>query len=231
MLPHMMTRHVVLAVMLVGVLFLGTGAGCEPKSADQKAIKSVWERHADANETSNGKAVVALSSKSTFEYYDRLLKLGLDGKPDQIKKLTPFEKAEIVLMRHRSTRAELRKLDGKGYIEYATSKGWYAFGNDPDDPLNHQLGKIKVGGDGASAWAEVFFFDDKGKKRKSDYAIKFFKEGGLWKLDETSVHLMWSHEYTRYAKEFGKSEDEFIVWLEEFWSGQKVPDTIWQPMK
>lgn len=211
-------------------IFLLLGTGCEPKSADHKAVANVWEQIMSAWESSNGKAVVALSSKGTIEYYDRLVKLGLGATASEVKKLTPFEKLEIVMMRHRGKRSELRKLDGKGYIEYATSKGWYSGGGDPEGPLYYELGKIKVGKDKVSAWAEVYFNDDN-KRRKSDYAVKFFKEDGAWKLDETSIHLMLSHEIGYYARMLEMNVDSFIVMIEEESSGFDVPDSIWSTMQ
>lgn len=199
--------------------FIGLLAACDNQSPDRRAIEAVWASWDRVNLNRDGEGAAKLYSSSTLEHYARVLKLGLDAKPDELARLTPMELREIATMRNRATREDLEKLDGRGYARFAAASGWY----DIDSGGDAKLGPIKITGD--IAGADVRF---DGRKA---WRVQFVREGGEWKLDETTMYDFSSQAYRDEAKEAGLSLQDYFEALEEDETGQPVSKDLWQPMK
>ena len=133
---------------LLAALFL-FAFGCEPGGPDVEAIKLVWDQYDVANNTRDGELAASIFTDGTHAYYGRLLLQALDAPREQVLRLPLFDRSEILTMRHRATRAELEKLDGRAYVVFATRKGWYV--SDPEDTEEVTLRRIRVTNDIASA--------------------------------------------------------------------------------
>lgn len=182
----------------------------------------------------DGETAASLYARPTLEYYDRLVKLAREAKRDEIAKLTPLERYEIIRLRHRSTLAEMKPLDGRGYIKLAVNKGWWK-GNDEYVDEETQLADIKV--TGSSAWVDLGLDSSRvnGLSRilnapdRKRY-LRLYKEDEVWKVDTTSMHELANELMGRAMDRMGTGDKEsiFVRW-EEGQSGKEVPANIWDP--
>ena len=213
-------RTLTILIAAISLLFL---PACNNEHAqDEKDLAKLAESLDDFNNHSNGEGVAGIFSKNTFELYDRLLKVGLNGTAQQVRALPPAEQFEVLLMRIKGSRAEVAKLDGRGYVVYGTSKGWYitAFEDRTTDTLKH----FKFSDTDATA-------DLYSDGEKSGLRMRFVKEDGVWKIDETYFYDSLSAFITKNSREAGISVEEFLTLvLDDHLKGQ-VPDNPWQPMK
>lgn len=173
------------------------------------------------NNESNGKAIVELYTSRTFEHYDVLLRFALDGTAQQVRALPPIDKCEVLRMRLLGSRSELARMNGRQYVEYATSKGWYVTPPEYRTPLT--LRSFKFGKDDATAE----LYDD---GEATGVRLRFQFEDGRWKYDEHYSTPQWDALWRRAAREEGSSEDEFVVGELEFLYERDVPDSIWNPL-
>ncbi len=196
--------------------------GCDKHQADKEAIRDVFSQYGAARQAKNGVHAASLVTANTLEYFRNLVKVGLDGKKADIAKLCAADRSEIVMMRNRATRSQLKNLDGKGYIVFAYTQGWYE--NDGIDAL--ELGKITVSDSCDRASAQVTF-----QGEMVGYFVVFVKEGEAWKLDETSIFPLFSNSWAVAAAEAGITEDQVILQEEEQRTGKPVSPTVWDPMR
>lgn len=215
----MLTRSLSLVLLVFVMLFAG---GCDPHAEDKRQIQKVSDDLDFYNNTRNGAQVVNLFTAETFEHYDRLIKLGLDGTPQQVRSLPPLDKMEVLRMRMRSTRSELSKMTGRQYAEYATSAGWYQ--TPPEDQVQIRLIRFRFSGNNATAEAQL-------DRWKTGARMRFEKQDGVWKMDEPSSMAAWDAVYRDLAADEGMTVDEFLFeWLEDE-IGRPVPESVWQPMR
>jgi hypothetical protein len=210
-----------LPILLLGAILLF--GGCDKHAGDKQAIRDVFYQYFTVGEIKSGAQAAGIVTGNTIEYYRRLVKWGLNGKKEDLAKLTPFDRLEIVRMRNRATRAQLKDLDGAGYIFFATAQGWYAVGGDVDF---FELGLIRIKPDGAEATAQMLF-----RGEMIGHFAVFRKENDDWKLDETSLFPFYNKVVSILASEDGMPVDEAIMRWEEEDSHKPVPPTIWDPMK
>ena len=210
-----------LLVLLLGT-FLACLAGCDAHAADKEEMQSVVDRLDEANESGNGQAAAALVTAESIARYGPVLKLGLDGKRKEIEALDAWDMTEVFLMRTLSKRKDLKDLDARGYVVYATSKKWYATG----DSTPTELRRIRLLRSGDEATARVYYDGE-----YSGAILRFLREDGVWKLDENS----WRGTFNRYIAEMASESEvsipEAIMQMIEEERGTKPPPTVWNPMR
>jgi hypothetical protein len=211
--------HRTLVVLLASLLLL---AGCGKHAADEAQIKQVFAQFDNANNNSDGAAVVQLFTDETFQHYSRLLGLGLNATEQQVRALPGADMFEVLLMRAKASRADLEKLDGRGYVQFATSKGWYV--EPPSERTEDTLRRF----DFDTNWATAELYSD-GESAGITYA--FEKVDGTWKINERAGFESISKFIDKTAREVGMSKDEFVVFALEEHLGQDLPSTVWSPMK
>ncbi len=216
-----MKRASLLCRGLLSTLFL-FALGCEPTGPDVDEIRQVWDNYDKANNTRNGELAASIFTDTTHAYYDRLVKQALDAPREQVLRLPLVDRSEILMMRNRATRVELEKLDGRGYVVFATSKGWYV--SDPEETATLTLSGIRVTNDVASAQLVL-------DGTRSGNTVRFEKQGGAWKLDETSLFPFYSEVVAVAADDEGLSEDEWLIMAEEIEWGNTITDSIWEPLR
>ena len=115
--------------MLLGIIMaLATTmlVGCDKHAGEKVEIQAVWDGWDQATARQDGEAAARYLTKSSIEYYDRIVKLALNAKPEAIKDLTPSEQSDIFGIRTRAKRAEIKKLDGRAYFVMAVNRGWFS---------------------------------------------------------------------------------------------------------
>jgi hypothetical protein len=212
-----------LAALLLTLLLLPL-VGCDAHASDKEEISAVFQQLDDCNRASDGKNVVEVFTKSSFEHNEQMLKAGLDGTPEQVRALPPTDMLEVLRMRLLATREELEKLDGRGYVRFATGKGWYA--SAAAELPDQRLTRFKFSADGREAHAQAVFRGDRTGTR-----IHFIHEDGAWRYDEALAMREFDRGYRAAAHDEGMKLDQFILSELENETGKEVPNTIWQPMR
>lgn len=192
---------------------------CDTGSADREAVRDAIEQYYTAYAANDGAKVVGLVTNSTIRWYDRMLSMGRDGTAQQIANLTSQEKWEILMMRNRNTKAQIKDMDGRAYFIHATSKGYYV-----NDDVKVDLPRIRIMGTTAIAPVTIDGED-------SDLEARFFKEDGSWKIDETTlypVYCKWIELGARFER---MTVEQFLIATEEDETGKKVRSDIWDRMR
>lgn len=239
---HLARRFFLLALLLAAV---ASFVGCDKqKSADQEAIRKLWDEWHRVNTQRDGVAAINVYSSDTFDYYARVVKLAMDAKQEEIFKEDFVTIREILRMRCRATRKQLQRLDGRAYTAFATSQGWYASDGDP-----MVLKDIRIAGDFATA---VMYDPEALKEYRADqlssalsrrrsrrnraekppeYPVGFVREGGFWKLDEKTLYPTWNEWFAEERKFAGINMRDFLMEIEREETGNPVPMSVWNPMK
>lgn len=210
-------------IVLLTALISFVLAGCEQRTQDKAQIKRVFADFETCNNSSDGPGAVAALASDTLDRYGELVKLALNGTPEQVRALGPMEMYEIVIMRFRGSRAELAKLDGPGYVDFAVSRGWWVI--PAEDRSADTLEDIAFKGPNE---ASAMLVSD---GERTQIRVRFVKEDGAWKLDEFSQAAGIDKNIRRAAREEGMSQSEFIVAELEERLGKDIPGTVWEPMK
>lgn len=211
---------------LATVVMIGLGAlllcGCDDRAEDKEALRALFANVDTCYNSSDGVGVLALYTQSTFEYYDRLLPIILDGSREAVKELPPGYQYEVVLARLKSTRAQLAGLSGRQYMSMATRSGWYVI--PPEYRTNDTLGDFQFLGQD-EAWASIYT-----EGEKTGLSLCFRREDGVWKVDEPrswdSSLRAWQDEATRE----GMTLEQYIKFMAAWDQASDVPDSIWDPM-
>lgn len=218
-------HQILVAVVLFLISVLGL-CGCEdPDAAEKEAILASLRQLDQANIDCDGAAAVAVMSSKGIAQYTRLVNLALDGTRVQVLGLEPSELMQVLQLRNRLTRAQLEKMDGADYQEYATSECWYLAEDLEDVSYATQIDDIRVYGD--LAHAAILDEDDK----DSGLVVEFAKEDGVWKVNEFCFHRLYDEYLYSYAAQEGIEVAELLILIEEMDWGNTIRRSIWEPMR
>lgn len=187
---------VVIAALIHGVL-----GGCEQRTEDKRDIKMVMAALDTCNNTSDGKGILEVFNEASIERYGPLVKLALSAKASEIRALGPNEQMEVLRMRCRATKAEVAKMDGRQYVEFATSKGWYV--TPRENRTTDTLTDFEFKGDEARA---RLVSDDE----RTGVKLRFVKENGAWRYDEADAMPQYDRHIRAFVKEQGMTMDEWV---------------------
>jgi hypothetical protein len=208
--------------LLLPLLLLPLLTGCDAHLDDTREIREVYADLEFCYNARDGAKVVTLLTRDTFDHYDRLLKLGLDAKPDEVRALPPMDKMEVLRMRLLGRSAELARMNGRQYIEFATSQGWYI--TPPDERTDDRLERFRFGAGEATAELVMDGW-------RTGARFRFVKEDGAWKIDEPVSLASWDSVFRQIARDEGMTVDELIFDLLEDEVGHEIPESVWQPMR
>lgn len=217
-----------LTLALIACLSSLCGWGCDQHAEDKEAIQLVVDSHAKAYSARDGAAVVKLMSRNTFDHYERLLRLALEGSRSQIVDLRAWDRLEVIRMRVRSTRKILKDMDGRKYAQYSCKEGWFDYGDDPEDVLGTELTNFKF------APPDTAYAQPRGGRRNRalPFRYTFIKEPDGWKYDEISSYDHWSAELEQEARSARRDTTEFLIEMIADETGKKVQkDILDRPMR
>ncbi len=233
-----------LSLLLVLLLTLPL-CSCDKHAADKRDVRATWDSYVKANEEHRGTEAAALVTKSTVDHYTKLLRAGLDMPAKDCWNLPPTQMAEVLKMRNRFKRSEIKGVDGKGYLIIAGSRGW-----NTDNDQEWKLTDIKITDDRAAALIHNPEWESEYARQRAlrtlarrarmgskiekppRYPIQLVMEGGGWKIDETSAHARQDQELKELAKESRMSVRDMLMEIEAFTTDQdKIPMSVWEPMK
>lgn len=213
-----------LATWLVLVSTLCFATGCDPHAQDRADIRKVTDDLARAYRDGDGDAAVKLVTQESLDHYGKLVKLALDGKPDEVKKLPPNDKFEVLNLRARCTRKQLQGMGGAAYQKFVTKEGWWS-SPDIESWTQNMIG-LRIASDGLSATTPLFI----DKRHRTDHTLRWQKVSGLWRFDELATRPFVDELVTDEAEFLGMSVDQLIISAIEEDIGKSVGDGIWNPM-
>lgn len=235
----------VLAAAL-GVVIAALG-GCE-HSADKSEIRRVYDEVQRCYLEGDAAAAEAILAPESFEMYDRLLPIALTGRKPDLMALQPHERAEVLMLRAKATRSEMKGKTGKDWFLRSISEGWWTgdgFELDIDDfqwwkDGDKQEAKARVyeisyeqrRSLGLGRRARSFSYDAR-VRTKTDQWLRFIKSDGVWKFDQRSMDEAFGMWMKNNCGSYGMTVDEFVVEYVAASAGldEKLPESIWKPMK
>lgn len=169
-----------------------------------------------------GEKAAEMFSPATVQVYDRLVRLGWGGNKQEIARLSPIEKWEIILMRNRIPYDTLRKMDGKAYIIYAVNNDFWGTSDGEAAFSNWELpvGSVKTG----PGWASADIIDEKGKK--TGFKWDFIKVGDRWTFDWKRADAYFNQQIEAASRSTGTPIDNLLIENESIESGRRVRDSI-----
>jgi hypothetical protein len=173
---------VVVRAVAVLVMLLGFGAGCDDTRPE---IERTVEELEAAIAAGDGERFVAGLAPETFQHYDRMVKLALDGTARQVQVLSLTEKLDIIVMRHRMTRRDLSKMDGRAWLKQMVTRSWGGNIIAAPEYVDHKNVHVR----GSSATLEIVYdvrqpmFSGEGSGRKLSDRIDFIKVEDRWLAD------------------------------------------------
>jgi hypothetical protein len=209
-----LARWLAMACLAVCPLMSGCGDGDE-----KAAIEESWEKLTSAMAAQDPKAYMETLSPQSMRYYDTLCQQIRTSKHDEVRRMETADKATIIMMRNRCTKDELKKLDGKGLVEMAMTRGW--MGGERRSEVT--LGKIQLHGTSARGQLVV-------RDTETDIWMDFYKEGEGWKVDLTRGNEQMNEAFDRMARMFGVSVDDYILGRERQF-GKPCAGDVWDPPK
>lgn len=186
--------------------------------SDRQAIRATMQEVDALTDASRGEEAAALMAPESFDYYERLRRIALDGAAREVHALPAVEQAEVLSMRNRMDRAQLDALDGRGWVVHAVNQGWWR------DEESWDVGRVRVRGNSASGTA---FIDGE----ETILTIHFVRVGDRWTVDQRQVDPEWESAIADAAAAEDKSVPEILVQWEEEETGRPVRKDIWDPMK
>lgn len=208
-----------LLASVVLLLFVAVAPACDKHAAEKDAIRVVWNDYSTAYNNSDGKTLADSVTKSTMDHYTRLLNQALTASQKDVFALTPIEQRDVVRIRNRATKGQIKGYTGKGYLIYSTNQGWFAESSLSDLKVT----SISVNGDSAAA---TLTYEGDVVARK----LQFVKEDGAWKFDHTSLFPIINDSMQRRAAALRVSMRDYVQSREQQAFGSLKP-TVWEPMK
>lgn len=238
----MLILRLILALTLIVPL-----AACDKHAKDKKEIQSSWGAYRDAAKNGDGATAAGLMSKSTIDFYARLVKLAPDATSSQCMALKPTEMVQVADLREHYTRKELANLSGEAYIARSIKEGrWGTY-----DPT-WRLKNIVVSTDGATATATICDPDaesdyrqrkligtynrtarrmNRGTDAPPTFPAAFVKVGDIWKYDETVTLADQDKDLMQAARDEGLQLHQYVAANFTDAIDPKDAVKIWQPMK
>lgn len=187
---------------------------------DTTLIKDCFAGYKNAILADKGSEAVAFVDSRTVKYYADILQKTKSLDSIGIDKLPIMDKLTILMLRHRATKEEIMRLDGRSLLVFAIERGMV--GKNSVQQLS--IGEILLKGSSAEGQVMV-------GKAPTALAYNFYKEEGKWKMDITSVLPEGNAAMKQVVKDSQKPENEFLLMLLENVSGQEVSPDIWKPLK
>lgn len=219
--------------------------GCDKHAKDKAEIRAAFLQYQQGSTNNDGVSVAAVYSQRTFDHYTKLVKLGMDAKAQDVWGLPPSDMYEVLKMRSRAKRSQLKLLNGRDYVMFSTKEGWNSGIDDGWKVVEVRVtGSSAIGTIRHPEWEaeykqqQVAGALSRRARRYMDrvdkpytYACQFVKEDGKWKMEETSMSSENDRILTEAAKEMRKSVRDLLMMVESEETGNDLKMSIWDPMK
>ncbi|GJQ60010.1 MAG: hypothetical protein D8M57_17560 [Candidatus Scalindua sp. AMX11] len=208
------------ALIIVLCVLISNCTAEEPqKTTGDNGVRGAFDNYRSSILNQDGSKAVKYVSKSTIEYYRKIMNATLTGKEEEVRGLSTIDKMMVILLRHRMKVKVLSKMTAENLFIHSVDKGWIG----KDSVINSDIGEITESNNKATA-----VFINYGKKTPLKY--QFVKEQEQWKLDLTAVMPISDEAFKQVIESSNLDEDEYIFKILESISGEKLSEDIWQPL-
>lgn len=186
-------------------------------------IRGVFEAYRGALTSGAGDQAARLVDRETFDYFEGLKGLALEGTEEVVKARPFVDRLLIVSMRQAMTPAELGALDLGGLMNKALTEGWIS----PQTVAQLDIGEVAVDGDVATATAvslnPMVSFDE-----GEPMLYEFRREEGSWRFAFSSLVASLNRLVEEFTAELGTDQDDLIFLLVQNLTGRPVLPEVWQ---
>ena len=165
-----------------------------------------------------GQDASKLVTQSTIDYFGEMQQLALFGSSADVRAQSIVNQMQILTFRHRVHADRLKRMSPREVFIHAVDQGWVG----KNGVVTLDSGPVSISGDVAAI--DVF-------KNGLPTGLKFRlqREAGSWKLDLIPILAVGNQAFKVIAKQQRISEEYLVLSLLESVSGQRVPDSIWNP--
>lgn len=218
-------RHCKIILPLLAVLLLfGCGDGAnDPNSIntreESRRVREAFNAYRQAVLDAKGSEAANFIDSDSLAYFQRIRNLAFDGLADEIKALPAADKMLVLITRLRVSADDLQTLDGRGLFEYAANQGWIG----KQSVKHSDLGSVKIV-DADTATGELLI-----DKKETPLTMKFTRAADGWKLNLPHINAATQEELAKTIAASEQDENEFVVNIIAFSTGQEVRESIWEP--
>ncbi len=208
-------------ITLLNLLLLLCGAALTAQSAgeanDEQLVRECFAGYKSAILKDKGLKAVEYVDSQTLKYYQDMLDKAKSADSVEVNGMNIMDKLMVFSVRHRTSRKDILKFDGKELLVYSIKEGMVG----KNSVENNKIGRVEVEGDFA-----------KGQLVTNGSAVPmyfhFYKEQGYWKIDLTSIFPIAMDVFQKMSDESGLDENEYLLLLLELTTGEKPTAKIWE---
>jgi len=210
-----MTREIKILGMTVLLFSAHLAYGQE---SEEKLVRKSFENYKFAILNDKGDEAVKYVDSRTIKYYSDILDLVKTADSSKVESLSILDKLMVLVVRHRTSREEIFKFDGKSLFVYAIKNRMVGI-----SVASNTIGDVTI--DQNFAKGELIT-----KGEKTPYFFHFYKEEKIWKIDLTSLFPVAIMAFNKIADESGQAQNDFLLSLLEMTTGIKPGPEIWKPV-
>ncbi len=206
----------IIVTFIVVVLALS----CFAQKKEEKLVRQTFQKYKLAILNDKGEDAVEYIDSRTVTYYSEILKKTINADSATVNSLGLIDKVMVFTLRHTASKEELLALDGKGLLVFAIKRGMVG----KNSVINNTIGGVEIAEGFAKGKLVV-------KGKETPFHYEFYKEGGVWKIDLTSIFSVGEDAFDKIIKGSELGENEFLFMLLEMKSGKKPGEEIWKVIK
>lgn len=187
---------------------------------DTTDVQAAFSGYRAAILAGEGKTAIEYLSNSTFEYYDQMRSVALDGDRAAVQGLSLINQMQVLMLRLRVPMERLVSMTPRELVAHAVDAGWIG----KNSVLATQPGRVLVEKDLAVLHPLV-------NGQEAAHVFRFYRESGRWRLDLISTIQQANAALQLAAKQAGIKDSEFILALLESALGQKIGPEAWDPLR
>ena len=212
------------AVWLIGVFGLVLLSSCGESLNKQRAeIRASFSEFSQAFYARRGEEALRYVSKRTFDYYDRLLPHLRNADERGLSDLPPFALFACLSLRHKYDSEDLATTNSRRIVQEAFDSMTFPGGA----PHFLDIGEILIRKSGEEAVATVFLAPG---EKHGDALVSFVWEGGMWKVDLTSIFAVLSPQLEQYLKDPAASRAQRALHYLQIHENDRIGGEILQPV-
>lgn len=188
------------------------------QSAEQ-LIKQSFANYKSGILNDKGAEAVEHVDSRTIRYYQDILESTKTADSTEVNDMSIMDKLMVFSIRHRTSREDILKFDGKQLLVYAIQEGMVG----KNSVANNAIGDVEL--DDSFAKGQLV-----ANGTPAPMYFHFYKEQGDWKIDLTSIFPIANQAFQKMADESGQAENDFLFMLLEMITGNKPTQTIWEPI-
>jgi hypothetical protein len=190
------------------------------QASEEKLVRKSFENYKKSILNDKGEEAVKYVDKRTIKYYGDMLELVKNADSVEVESLSILDKLMVFTIRHRASKDDILRFDGKKLFVYAIESGMVG----KSSVATNSVGEVIINDNFAKG---QFIMDGK----KVPFYFHFYKEEGQWKIDLTSLFPTAMGAFDKMAEESELSENEFLFFVLEIATGKKPGNEIWSPIK